>query len=145
MTNKIIHFIQNFNGSSDIQKKKKKSTVLIDLISKVNNNINNFVVLKFWQNQNLSVFQNSWKIIMLYANFLPSLCEHLASPPVVSVLLIFFVFCVVFPVSSDCQFFIAPSIFSNVFYLLFSYVKQHFSDPLTTRPAYVAFYSGCCV
>ena len=52
---------------------------------------------------------------MLYANFLPSLCEHLASPPVVSVLLIFFVFCVVFPVSSDCQFFIAPSIFSNVF------------------------------
>ena len=56
MKNKIIHFIQNFNGSSDIQKKKKKSTVLIDLISKVNNNINNFVSSKVLTKSELICF-----------------------------------------------------------------------------------------
>jgi ribosomal protein S13 len=41
MTNKRINFIQNFNRISDFTK-MNKSTVFIDLISKVNNNIEQF-------------------------------------------------------------------------------------------------------
>jgi hypothetical protein len=60
MTNKRINFIQNFNRISDFTK-MNKSTVFIDLISKVNNTINDFTSSKVLKNSGLVRFPKFFK------------------------------------------------------------------------------------